>query len=100
MDIRNEIFKGKYLYTFPHVAWKLPSVMKNADPYHPSTSIPPNSSVIFGMAVATIVWVRIVSISYNIRLRMLVDHAYHIERDLAIKIMSVLKFPSQVAMNG
>jgi hypothetical protein len=55
IDTMNDIFNGKYLYAFPHAAWKLPNVIKKADPYQPSSSIPPKSSVIFGIAVATIV---------------------------------------------
>jgi hypothetical protein len=55
METKNDIFSGKYLYAFPHAAWKLPRVIKNPEPYHPSSLIPPNSSVIFGIAVATIV---------------------------------------------
>ena len=49
------IFRGKYLYPLPQVDWKAPTVKKNADPYQPTRSKPLNSSVIFGIAVATIV---------------------------------------------
>jgi len=58
MEIRNVIFKGKYLYALPHVDWKDAIVRKKADPYHPTRSKPSNSSVILGMAVATIVMSR------------------------------------------
>jgi hypothetical protein len=37
------------------VDWKAPTVMKKAAPYHPTLSRPLNSSVILGIAVATIV---------------------------------------------
>lgn len=39
----------------PHELWKAPLVMKKAEPYQETSSRPPNSSVIFGMAVATMV---------------------------------------------
>lgn len=38
-----------------HVDWKPPTHMKKAEPYHETRSRPWNSSVIFGMAVATMV---------------------------------------------
>jgi hypothetical protein len=38
-----------------HVDWKAPTVMKKAAPYQPALSRPLNSSVILGMAVATMV---------------------------------------------
>jgi hypothetical protein len=57
MAIKKLIFSGKYLKTLPHVDWKPPTVMKKADPYHATSSNPWNSSVILGMAVATMVWV-------------------------------------------
>jgi hypothetical protein len=55
-DRRKVHFKSKNLYAFPHADWKLPLVMKNADPYQLTWLMDPNSSVIFGIAVATIVW--------------------------------------------
>jgi hypothetical protein len=30
---RKVALRGKYLYPFPHVVWKPPSVMKYAEPY-------------------------------------------------------------------
>lgn len=57
MAIRKLIFSGKYLYTFPHIDWNPPSVMKKDEPYHEMSSMLLNSSVILGMAVATMVWI-------------------------------------------
>ncbi len=55
IEIKNVILREKYLYAFPQVDWKAPTVKKNADPYQPTRSRPWNSSVILGMAVATMV---------------------------------------------
>lgn len=55
MDIKKDVFRGKYLYTFPHVDWNEAKVRKKAEPYQPTTSSPWNWSVILGIAVATIV---------------------------------------------
>lgn len=52
---RKVVFRGKYLYAFPQVAWKAATVKKNAEPYQPTWSREWNSSVMRGMAVATIV---------------------------------------------
>jgi hypothetical protein len=54
-ETRKAVFNGKYRYAFPHVDWNEATVRKKADPYHPTLSIDLNSSVIRGMAVATIV---------------------------------------------
>jgi hypothetical protein len=54
-DMRKLILSGKYLYTLPHMDLKPARVMKNAEPYHEMSSRLWNSSVIFGMAVATMV---------------------------------------------
>lgn len=54
-EVKNDGFREKYLYTFPHDVWKAATVKKKADPYHPTWSRLLNSSVIRGMAVATIV---------------------------------------------
>lgn len=40
MDIKKDIFRGKYLYTFPHVDWNEAKVRKKAEPYQPTTSSP------------------------------------------------------------
>lgn len=58
IEPRNVHLRGKYLYALPHDAWKLPEVKKKAEPYHEAMSSRWNSSVILGIAVATIVWVR------------------------------------------
>lgn len=58
MAVRKVIFNGKYLNALPHVDWKEPRVRKNADPYYPTRSRPWNSSVILGIAVATMVMSR------------------------------------------
>jgi hypothetical protein len=52
---KNVNFRGKYLYAFPQEDWKPPLTMKKAEPYHDTLSRPLNSSVIFGIAVATMV---------------------------------------------
>lgn len=54
-EMKKAVFKGKYLYAFPHHDWKAASVKKKADPYHPIWSRLSNSLVIRGIAVATIV---------------------------------------------
>jgi hypothetical protein len=46
-------FSGKYLYSLPQVAWNAESATKKADPYQPNWSRDRNSSVILGIAVAT-----------------------------------------------
>jgi hypothetical protein len=56
MDSKNVTLRGKCLYAFPHVDWKLPMVMKKADPYHATLRSDLNSSVILGIAVETIVF--------------------------------------------
>lgn len=56
IDMRKLVFNGKYVYAFPHVDWKLPRVMKYAEPYHATSSSLWNSSVIVGMAVAMMVF--------------------------------------------
>ena len=58
IDSRNVPFNGKYLYPFPQVDWKEATVKKNAEPYHPTWSRELNSSVIRGIAVATMVMSR------------------------------------------
>lgn len=55
IQARKVIFRGKYLYTFPHVDWKPPIVINVAEPYQDTSLRVWNSSVILGIAVATIV---------------------------------------------
>lgn len=56
MEHRNVSLRAKYLYALPHVDWKPAVVMKNAELYQDTSSRPWNSSVILGIAVATIVY--------------------------------------------
>jgi len=44
------------LYALPKEDWKPPLTMRNAEPYHETLSRPMNSSVILGIAIATMVW--------------------------------------------
>ena len=55
MDEMKVVLRGKYLYAFPQADWKEPLVKKNADPYQDTLSRPLKSSVILGIAVATMV---------------------------------------------
>ena len=55
MAIKNQILREKYRYSFPHIDWKPPKVMKYAEPYQATSLRSLNSSVIFGIAVETIV---------------------------------------------
>jgi hypothetical protein len=55
IDTRKAVFSGKYLYALPHVDWNEATVRKKAEPYHPTLSRDLNSSVIRGIAVATMV---------------------------------------------
>ena len=57
IETRKLVLSGKYLYTLPHSDWNAPSVMKYAEPYHDISSSRLNWSVIFGIAVATMVCV-------------------------------------------
>lgn len=58
IDSRYVYFSEKNLYPLPHVDWNEANVRKNADPYQPTWSSEWNSSVISGMAVATMVMSR------------------------------------------
>ena len=58
MDIRKLVLSGKYLYAFPQTDWNPPMVMKKAELYQETSSRPLNSLVIFGMAVATMVYMK------------------------------------------
>ena len=49
------LFRGRNLKAFPQVDWKAALVRRNTEPYQPIKSRLWNSSVILGMAVATIV---------------------------------------------
>lgn len=55
MAVKKVHFRSKYLYALPQEAWKLPDVRKKAEPYQAALSRPWNSSVILGIAVATMV---------------------------------------------
>jgi hypothetical protein len=59
---RKLVLRGKNLNTLPHCDWNAPSVRKYAEPYHEMSWILPKRSVIFGMAVATMVWIENVSV--------------------------------------
>lgn len=56
MEDKKVVLRGKYLYALPQVDWKPAVVMKNAELYQETSAMPWNSSVIFGIAVATIVY--------------------------------------------
>lgn len=58
-------FKGKYLYALPQDDWKPPRHIKYADPYHETSESPWNSSVIFGMAVPTMVYPMLEASKYD-----------------------------------
>ena len=55
---RNVHLIGKYFKALPQVLWKAAVVRKKAEPYQPTSFSEWNSSVIRGMAVATIVMSR------------------------------------------
>ena len=55
IDSRKTHFRLQYLYALPQVDWNAATVRKKADPYQPTSERELNSSVILGMAVATMV---------------------------------------------
>src|ERR1700753_1024177 len=58
MDMMKVVLRWKYLKALPQVDWKDATVRKNAEPYQPTSCKELNSSVILGMAVATMVMSR------------------------------------------
>src|SRR5690242_3548821 len=62
IDTRKLVLRGKNLNTLPHCDWNAPRVKKYTEPYHEISWILPNRSVIFGIAVATIVLIEEVSV--------------------------------------
>jgi hypothetical protein len=62
-------FRGKYLKALPQGEVKDATVRKKAEPYHPIWETLWNSSVIFGIAVATIVWRDNQQVSWNWRIK-------------------------------
>ena len=75
---RKVVLRGKYLYAFPHVAWKEARVRKNAEPYQPTWSKLWKSSVILGIAVATMVCWRWENLLVVLERKDRVDRPYHI----------------------
>ena len=55
MENKNVDLSGKYLYALPHVDWNDATVRKKAEPYQPTSCSDWKSSVMRGIAVATMV---------------------------------------------
>lgn len=55
--IRKVSLRGKYLNALPKADWKPPKQRKYAEPYQATSSSPPKSLVILGIAVPTMVWI-------------------------------------------